>query len=122
MEGVVVMDPAQSVGTLMNDIANNDGPVVPSAAVADGGASLAIRGGIKNKSTRGRKVGIGRSNKKSKEGSAASGSRGLKDAGTVGSFGTAKAYSRQTVHTQQDTQRKLEVRRTLTQNKKNTYR
>lgn len=119
MEGVVVMDPTQSVGTLMTDIANEDEPIMPSAAAANanGGASLAISSvGPNIKSTRRRKAGIVKS-KKSREGNAAGGSGGgLNDTGSEGNLGIAKPYLQMTIHTQQDTQRKLEVRRTHTQN------
>lgn len=101
MEGVAV-DPSQSVGTLITTIV--DEPVMSLVASVNGGPSsnkFAGKGEAK------------RSTKRSKEGTGlTSGGEGSKDAKLAadGTFSVSKPYMQQTTNTQQDTQRKLEVR------------
>lgn len=121
-----MMDPShQSVGSLIANIPTDGEPVIPQihGAADGGGTSLAISGGpeseTSNKILGGKGGGIKKkSHKKSKKegrGVTNSGrSNDGKNAAAEGSFlfRLSKPYLQQTANTQQDTQRKLEVRRT----------
>eukprot|EP00740_Mantoniella_antarctica_P015284 CAMPEP_0181366134 /NCGR_PEP_ID=MMETSP1106-20121128/10505_1 /TAXON_ID=81844 /ORGANISM="Mantoniella antarctica, Strain SL-175" /LENGTH=267 /DNA_ID=CAMNT_0023481389 /DNA_START=190 /DNA_END=990 /DNA_ORIENTATION=- len=110
MEGIVA-DPSQVVGTLATSVAIVAASPTVVGDAADGGVSLAVLPGgpyVAPSHTPGGR-GAGGSKTPSKKATELSG-EGLKDSkGEGGSFGFAKPYLQQTIHTRHDTQRKLEM-------------